>query len=256
VEGMDKSILVTAPGRCGMHWVSYVLCDLLGLEKYRKTKRWENHDVLELEQGIEPGGRLHLTHDPIEFCKPAVGLVDIVAVVRDPRDIIVSSAHYWVSDLHGGNKDAIRKAWDLDIPNETDFETALMGLKRTGHNTRWFHSYMETYKQIPSFIVRYEDFSLTPGLVLNKFLQYTERPPFDDNAIRQAIYGERFYRRTKGRHPGEEDVAHFRRKGVVGDWVNYFTDDENQEFCRKFGEIMDFFGYNEEGTVYDWGVMC
>ena len=48
---------------------------------------------------------------------------------------------------------------------------------------------------------------------------------------------------TKGRKPGEEDVYHHNRKGVVGDWERHFTPAIEREFLIRFGGLLTHYGY-------------
>ncbi|NEP84762.1 MAG: sulfotransferase domain-containing protein [Okeania sp. SIO3B3] len=49
-----------------------------------------------------------------------------------------------------------------------------------------------------------------------------------------------------GRKPGQEDVMAHQRKGIAGDWKNYFTDKVKQSFKEKFGDVLIETGYETD----------
>lgn len=58
-----------------------------------------------------------------------------------------------------------------------------------------------------------------------------------------------FEKSTKSRQRGQEDSSSFFRKGIAGDWKNYFTERDKQIFKEEAGDLLVNLGY-EEG--YDW----
>jgi len=50
-----------------------------------------------------------------------------------------------------------------------------------------------------------------------------------------------------GRTPGQEDRTAEWRKGVVGDWRTYFTEETKERFKAMAGELLVELGY-ERGT--------
>jgi hypothetical protein len=58
-----------------------------------------------------------------------------------------------------------------------------------------------------------------------------------------------FDRKTGGRVPGAEDPRHHYRKGVAGDWRNYFTPRVTAAFKDRYGDLLVTLGYE---TSLDW----
>ncbi|MBK9925009.1 MAG: sulfotransferase domain-containing protein [Anaerolineales bacterium] len=52
-----------------------------------------------------------------------------------------------------------------------------------------------------------------------------------------------------GRKPGQEDVNAHLRKGIAGDWKNYFSDKIKTEFKKNYGELLIRTGYE---TSLNW----
>jgi lipopolysaccharide transport system ATP-binding protein len=48
-----------------------------------------------------------------------------------------------------------------------------------------------------------------------------------------------------GRKPGNEDTQAHERKGIAGDWRNYFTDRVSTEFKRCYGSLLVATGYEK-----------
>ena len=58
------------------------------------------------------------------------------------------------------------------------------------------------------------------------------------------ILANRFEARS-GRKPGEEDVTSHERKGIAGDWRNYFTPKVTREFKQRYGSLLVATGYEK-----------
>lgn len=56
--------------------------------------------------------------------------------------------------------------------------------------------------------------------------------------LEEVILANRFEKITGGRKPGVEDVLSHERKGIAGDWKNYFTVRVAKEFNRLYGDLL------------------
>ncbi len=228
-----KSLLISSPGRCGMHWLARILQELLGLEQ-QKTKRW-------CEMGEVADGQLYLTHDPIAYFIPIMDKVNCIAMVRDPRDMIVSVAYY-LAGLARDNWNGAGRFWDDAGSEGASFQEALVALKQDGHNSRWFSTYLQT--DMPHFVVRYEDLHRRAEEVMRHLLHSLGHAEPYRCAMDQALQKASFEHMSGGRQRGEEDPAHFFRKGIIDDWRNHFTNEESLKFQARFLETFQTFGYS------------
>nr|NIQ13061.1 hypothetical protein [Candidatus Dadabacteria bacterium] len=56
------------------------------------------------------------------------------------------------------------------------------------------------------------------------------------------------FKEQTGREPGEEDKSSFTRKGIAGDWVNYFSKDACIVFNQYAGEELIKLGYVQDDS--------
>ncbi len=76
----------------------------------------------------------------------------------------------------------------------------------------------------------YEDYKSDPAATVRRLFGFCNLPA-DDALLAAAIDSNTFERRSGGRKPGEE-AASFHRKGIVGDWRNYFSEEEGNRLIE------------------------
>ena len=60
------------------------------------------------------------------------------------------------------------------------------------------------------------------------------------------VLANRFERLTGGRKRGQEDLAAHERKGVAGDWRNYFSERVTLAFKARYGGLLVATGYEQD----------
>jgi lipopolysaccharide transport system ATP-binding protein len=60
------------------------------------------------------------------------------------------------------------------------------------------------------------------------------------------IVARNSFENIAGRNRGQEDVNSHFRKGVAGDWKNYFTPAVKERFKEEFGEVLIQTGYESD----------
>jgi lipopolysaccharide transport system ATP-binding protein len=98
-------------------------------------------------------------------------------------------------------------------------------------------------------LIRYEDLLTNDVEILETLLIDEGQLPISRQQLRKIVEKNRFEKVTGGRSRGQEDVASHERKGIAGDWQNFFTDAIKQRFKERYGEVLITTGY-EEGL--DW----
>lgn len=92
-------------------------------------------------------------------------------------------------------------------------------------------------------VIKYEDMQHNPyGVLRNCFLKLDME--FDSKRVIEAIKRQSFKERKKN-FEIQNDIrnANFLRKGVSGDWKNYFTAKQEDFVIKKHGKVMKEMGY-------------
>ena len=66
--------------------------------------------------------------------------------------------------------------------------------------------------------------------------------------ILSSVYENRFTKKAAGRRPGDEDRSSHYRKGVAGDWRSHFIPVHNERFKALHGELPEKLGYEPRET--------
>ncbi len=167
----------------------------------------------------------------------------VICVMRDGRDVMVSAYFHFLFE-HDRNPTYFVNQWRrrLNFDDFDDVEGNLPAFinfmftsyKVLGRVVTWadfVNSYTDSQN---SLIIKYEDLLLDPISELSKsieFLGYNER----DKELLKKIADEFSFKNMSNRNPGVENKSSFLRKGIAGDWKNYFTD-ESIEVFDKFAK--------------------
>jgi lipopolysaccharide transport system ATP-binding protein len=97
-------------------------------------------------------------------------------------------------------------------------------------------------------LIRYEDVLENDVEILEQVLIDQCKLPVDRTAFRKIVVNNRFERLTRGRQRGQEEVTSHARKGVAGDWQNYFTETMKSEFKKLYGDLLIAAGYEQDNN--------
>lgn len=234
-----KSIFETTCGRCGTHWVKYIISQTLGFKvelpnvhdfSLPKGRQIEYPKAILEREKKSPGGYIYTYHVPIHNLHVIDKEVNILVLVRDPRDACVSSVFY---DIMKGTF------------RENEFDSVLhRRLEVGGQYPEFFSSYVKNRLLIPHRILRYEDIvSDSYGTMKHVLKEFGYQ--FDYDKLRKSISQNTFFKLSNGRRKGDENKFHHYRKGVIGDWKNYLSLEDNQLFMERHSEMMEAFGYGK-----------
>ena len=95
-------------------------------------------------------------------------------------------------------------------------------------------------------LIRYEDLLERDVEILEEVLIDRCGMQVTRERLREVIVANRFENITGGRARGQEDVAAHERKGIVGDWKNYFTPRVTDAFKQRIGELLVATGYERD----------
>ncbi len=187
----------------------------------------------------------------------------VIHIIRDGRDQAVSMLHHvWnrstdqggVQTLKPGEferRDIYRKdPKKLLQTGEGMFtEERLRGAARS-----WNARVGKTAQDGPALLgpnyteVRYEDLLERPNQEVGRLARFLGAD-ISEKAVQQAVGSASFEKLSKGRERGQEDTSSFYRKGIAGDWRNYFTERDREIYKDEAGELLIRLGYERD---LDW----
>ncbi|XP_021718354.1 cytosolic sulfotransferase 12-like [Chenopodium quinoa] len=244
-------ILITSP-KCGTTWLKALAYAVIN----RKTNppRGDNHPLLsfnphksvpflELKVYVDhqvpdltelPSPRLFSTHLPVESLPLSIKETGckVVYLARDPKDAFISLWHF-------ANK--LRPQNSCKLQLEEAFDKFCKGVSLYGpfwdHVLSYWKCSLEKSNNV--FFLKYEELKVQPKLCLKKLAEFWERPfslEEENNGVVDEILSLCSFDNLSNLEvnkvgklsSGEQNNAFF-RKGEVGNWANYFT----QEMTEK-----------------------
>lgn len=202
---------------------------------------WPHPEALTIpERRIVPG--LYCSHDRYaRIPKPAAHASFFVQ--RDPRDILIS---WYFSNRYSHTlkwREVAERRQELAQLSERD--GILATVDGFGAIANMLQSWATAAESDPSImIVRYED--LTGPEKVNawsRLLTHCDiKVPAD--VLGKVLDTYAFEKISGGRKPGEEDKTEKYRKGVPGDWKNYFDPGISKRFSKLYGDLPGNLGYS------------
>jgi hypothetical protein len=237
-DGDRMNIIVESEQRVGSRWVHYMLATL-----YKKGVSPEmdgEHALLKDPEGTAERVRTHFRennivkfhHVHIEDILKYIQPVDykIVSVVRNPRDRAVSVAFHHIHDPGKARwpqremsyEEAVRYTV-MEYDRYPISNARMISNMKNGHSSFNFLSFMPKNDGIPQIWIPYEYLVENPLREMSAVVDFIgEETKFP---LPDVIEHHSFKKRT-GRELGEEDRKDvWRRKGVTGDWENWFDDE-------------------------------
>ena len=183
-----------------------------------------------------------------------------VYVMRDGRDVMVSSYFHMRSDLQAGGNysrySAVFRNFDLHAPAQENLpkfieSQASVPLCRDGNWGKHVSSYF--LLDHPGLkLLRYETLRTEPVAAFAALIEAMTSGAVDENQVQESI-GRFSFERLAGRMPNSEDSNSYLRKGVIGDWRNHFNRASARIFDRHFGQALIRCGYESD---HDWVEGC
>lgn len=169
--------------------------------------------------------------------------VKTFVVIRDLRDTLISLyfsvkvSHALVSEqLAEGRRELM----------EADFEHGFLQMMapRGENQTKIQLSWLPACQRGEAMLFRYEDMIADEIGQFEKIFKHCEinisRPRLHE------IVEKNSFVKLAGRKPGQEDIQSHFRKGISGDWKNYFTERIKTEFKTNFGQALIETGYETD----------
>lgn len=170
-----------------------------------------------------------------------------VYVLRDGRDVAVSMMFYALRRIHTQNYYAKRFPSLLRLENENYIALLPQFLVEwfehpAGCRFSWPRHVREWAFQPGVHVVRYEDFNRNALSAFADLLAKLDAGGVDEKLLAMTVEKFSFQRQTK-RKVGQADLNSNKRKGIVGDWRNYFNSEAAEIFERYSEGVLVKLGY-------------
>lgn len=229
--------------KAGSRWIHRILKSCV------KDRLLVVHDEMSefLQDPIEAGrvySSLYVTSDQFESVE-LPGEWRRFVIIRDLRDTLVSG-FFSLKISHA----------QFEVEGVTDFRQRLQGMGFEEGLVQTLKEWLPVNAEIQRSwleagepLIRFEDLLTRTSEILEPTLLDRCELGVPRGRLRRAIQNQSFERLSGGRRPGEEEVASHYRKGVAGDWRNYFTEPVKDAFKERWGDLLVATGY-ESGL--DW----
>lgn len=173
----------------------------------------------------------------------------IIQLVRDGRDVVTSGTFDWLL------KDAVgTPRYDFFV-NHVANQQGSQNLARFFDDSvieRWSQHWRETIdvfqKQTPEednwIQIRYEAMQTDMAGQLSRIFEFLGLA--NDRAIAQHCADQASFEKMTGRPAGSHQPTQKARMGIVGDWKNYFTQTDGQQFDSLAGAALIELGYEPD----------
>lgn len=166
-------------------------------------------------------------------------------VIRDPRDIVVSAyfshkySHPEGEWLIAQRKLLQQASLEEGIKASIDFRK-----KQFQRMSEW------RYDDLGIFESKYEMLVKDPFSLLRSFFQFLDLLPskLSEKQLSEILQVHSFEKLTGGRTRGQENPHHHYRKGMPGDWHEYFSAANKQYFKERYGDLLIQLGYEQDSN--------
>jgi hypothetical protein len=186
----------------------------------------------------------------------------VVHIVRDGRDVAVSSVHHqWNNAIDQGGRrklsrekvakrEAYRKAPEaFGASGESIFADEHVAEVARSWSTSVSRAMADAALLGDDYCqVRYEDLLAEPVGEVMRLLEFLGADS-DVEVARGCVQAASFEQLSGGRTQGEEASSSFYRKGIAGDWKNHFSEEDRRVFKEEAGELLIRLGYEDD---FDW----
>lgn len=196
-----------------------------------------NHNV---DNGSDDTVCIYRTAARKDFDKKALPGEKVVLCVRDPKDVLVSQYFSWLKSHQNNTEELLATRERLKSMSLQDGLRLLVDENRI-MMCRTSMDWSDVIAGPHAHLVKYEalksDFHQTMKDA-GQHLGIDLPTPYLDTLHQKYSFESR-----TGRSAGSEDSGGHYRKGVAGDWVNYFDGPLTEAFNERYGPVCDLLGY-------------
>jgi hypothetical protein len=184
----------------------------------------------------------------------------VIHIIRDGRDQAVSMLHHvWNRSTDQGGVQTLkpgeferREIYRKDPKKLLQTGEGMFTEERLrGAARSWNARVGKTAQDGPALLgpnyteVHYEDLLERPNEEVGRLARFLGADT-SEKAVQQAVGSASFEKLSKGRERGQEDTSSLYRKGVAGDWNNYFTERDKEIYKEEAGKLLIRLGYERD----------
>jgi hypothetical protein len=255
-----KRVLVVGYPKSGCTWVTRLVAELIGCPVTGFWQSEKKEIAIEGENRVSEY-RVYKSHHQLTELGGLPNEPDtwLIYVLRDPRDIVISSANHfhfdrfpklvdWFRRFRRGEKLYRHTLYPLLVRQNYRFEemaTAL--LQGSGQVHNWvrvsWRDHWRPYQEAGVPIFRYEDLLATPLEECVRVLRYLGIARSHDE-IARAVENQSFTRKKQVLlEQGETGKAKFLRVGRSGQWREQLPAALQQRFAHELRQELEFWKY-------------
>lgn len=169
----------------------------------------------------------------------------IIQLIRDGRDVITSAVFLWlkrsgISKNENRYRKIILNEKDLKIKRFFSDDEIMMWAKH------WKQPIQELLpRKDVALTIRYEEMKVNLEECLQNLFQVIKLESSEE-IIQNCIENGAFSKLSGGRKIGEESPTSIIRKGIIGDWRNYFTRRDAEVFLEVTGDLLIQLEYEKD----------
>lgn len=248
-----KAIVLNALYSSGRNFLAPMLFSgarTAGCSKAVDAHRNRDFDLLEIPDDILVHGHFLLGSESMPYYKMLYKDYHHIFLYRDLRDCLVSGMNYDrnCSVTAGRPLNAILNGMDeLQALKYILREQREVGVQ--GHHLFMLKDAMETARRClrDKSICSLSFESLKTDTANGLRIAFTHMGfTVNEAALKQAVEAGSFERKSGGRTRGVEDKTSLCRKGISGDWKNYFDDELKDMFKELTGSFLKETGYERD----------
>ncbi|XP_005219519.1 sulfotransferase 2A1-like isoform X2 [Bos indicus] len=241
----DEDVLLLTYPQSGTNWLIETVCLIYskGDPKWVQSEPiWDRSPWVETKHGYEllkekEGPRLISSHLPIQLFPKSFfkSKAKMIYLIRNPRDVLVSGYFFWRSAKFVKRPQSLEQYFEWFVEGNVVFGS-------------WFdhaRGWMSMRDKENFLILSYEEMKWDMRSTVEKICQFLGKK-LEPEELNSVLKNSSFqamkensmsnYSLLKGQY--FEENGQLLRKGVTGDWRNYFTVAQAETFDKLFQEKM------------------
>lgn len=230
--------------KCGSNWFRRLYREVatlnaLNIEVSKPTDNAINTSIFVHSKNTL---RLHRNPKPYQVLKDGTADAPILLCMRDPKDVVVSQYWSWKNTHKNNSAKILRYREKLTALSVEDGMLLLIESREFPYLTA-----MEEWAPVLGkenlHVIRYEDLLSDFAKAFRKSVESLGLHIGEPET--QALEEKYSFRNIVKREPGVENTTSHYRKGVSGDWQNYFTDSIAAAFDEHYASLCASLGYDK-----------